>query len=164
MRSAEASAPTSIELDAPSEGEGFLLALVGQDVMSRLRDALIMHGLKPRQYQILGFLAARGPTGQRELGEALKIDQSIVVTMLNPLESSQLIQRRRSGTDRRRHVVSITEAGEHRLALAVQAQHQAEDALFAALSQQQRVQLHRLLATVREANRIEAAEDDECDA
>ncbi|HYM81594.1 MAG TPA: MarR family winged helix-turn-helix transcriptional regulator, partial [Candidatus Limnocylindria bacterium] len=47
---------------------------------------------------------------QRELGETMAIDHSILVTMLNPLEADGLIERKRSGTDRRRHVVTVTPA------------------------------------------------------
>src|SRR4051794_32797083 len=81
---------------------GFLLALHGQDALRRLRDALTEHGLKPRQFQVLDVLADRGPVGQRELGELMAIDHSILVTLLNPLETEALIERRRSGSDRRR--------------------------------------------------------------
>ena len=59
---------------------GFLLALLGQEAMRRLRDALTTHDLKPRQFQILDLLADRGPIGQRELGETMAIDHSILVT------------------------------------------------------------------------------------
>ena len=134
---------------------GFLLALLGQEAMRLLRDALTAHDLKPRQFQILDLLADRGPIGQRELGEVMAIDHSILVTMLNPLEADGLIERKRSCTDRRRHVVTITAAGKRRLASAAQAQLEAEDALFAALTGQQRNQLQELLITLRDTTQTE---------
>jgi DNA-binding MarR family transcriptional regulator len=143
-----------------SSSAGFLLALLGQDAMRRLRDALTTHDLKPRQFQILDLLADRGPIGQRELGETMAIDHSILVTMLNPLEADGLIERKRSGTDRRRHDVTVTPAGKRRLANAAQAQREAEDALFAGLTEQQRDQLQELLIALRETNRTEPADDD----
>jgi DNA-binding MarR family transcriptional regulator len=142
---------------------GFVLALLGQDAMRRLRDALTTHDLKPRQFQILDLLADRGPIGQRELGETMAIDHSILVTMLNPLEADGLIERKRSSTDRRRHVVTVTPAGKRRLANAAQAQREAEDALFAGLTEQQRDQLRELLIALRDANRTEPAADDACE-
>jgi DNA-binding MarR family transcriptional regulator len=141
---------------------GFLLALLGQEAIRRLRDALADHDLKPRQFQILGLLADRGPIGQRELGEAMAIDHSILVTMLNPLEGKSLIERKRSCKDRRRHVVSVTPAGKRRLASAAQAQREAEDALFAGLAAQQREQLRSLLVTLRDTTQAQLA-DDECE-
>ena len=141
---------------------GFLLALLGQDAIRRLRDALTDHDLKPRQFQILDLLADRGPIGQRELGEIMAIDHSILVTMLNPLEADGLIERKRSCTDRRRHDVSITPAGKRRLASAAQAQREAEDALFAGLTEQQRDQLRNLLIALRDTNHTVPADDDDC--
>jgi DNA-binding MarR family transcriptional regulator len=146
-----------------SSSNGFLLALLGQDAMRRLRDALTTHDLKPRQFQILDLLADRGPIGQRELGETMAIDHSILVTMLNPLEADGLIERKRSGTDRRRHDVTVTPAGKRRLANAAQAQREAEDALFAGLTEQQRDQLRELLLALRETTRPAAPADDDCD-
>src|SRR3954453_1408401 len=113
--------------EALGSSSGFLLALLGQDAMRRLRDALTTHDLKPRQFQILDLLADSGPIGQRALGEAMAIDHSILVTMLNPLEHDGLIERKRSDPDRRRHVVSVTPAGKRRLANAARAQREAED-------------------------------------
>ncbi len=139
---------------------GILLSLLGQDTTRRLRDALAVHGLKPRQFRILSLLGARGPIGQRALGEALAMDHSILVTMLNPLEASGLIARKRSSADRRRHVVTITPAGKRRLASAAQAHCDAEDDLFASLTPHQRTQLRSLLVALRTANNTEFADDD----
>jgi DNA-binding MarR family transcriptional regulator len=148
--------------EALGSSTGFMLALMGQDAIRRLRDALTAHDLKPRQFQILDLLADRGPVGQRELGETMAIDHSILVTMLNPLEASGLIKRKRSGTDRRRHVVTITPAGKRRLTSAAQAQREAEDTLFASLTQPQRNQLRHLLIALRDANGTQPAGDDDC--
>jgi DNA-binding MarR family transcriptional regulator len=142
---------------------GFMLALLGQDAMRRLRDALTEHDLKPRQFQILDLLADRGPIGQRELGETMGIAHSILVTMLNPLEADGLVERKRSGTDRRRHVVTVTPAGKRRLASAASAQRDAEDALFAGLTSQQREQLRDLLIALRDANQTEPAAAGDCE-
>lgn len=133
---------------AQDDCPGFLLALLGQESMRRLRDALTAHDLKPRQFQILDLLADRGPIGQRELGQAMAIDHSILVTMLNPLEADGFISRDRDAADRRRHLVSVTPAGRRKLARAAQAQREAEDAMFAALSDGQRAQLREILVTL----------------
>ena len=141
---------------------GFMLALLGQQTTRRLRDALTAHDLKPRQFLILDVLAEQGPIGQREFGETMAIDHSILVTMLNPLEAGGLIERKRSDSDRRRHVVTITPAGKRRLAGAARAQSEAEDALFAGLTEQQRDQLRDLLIALRDANGAEPGDEDDC--
>lgn len=130
---------------------GLLLALLGQDAMRRLRAAHTTVGLSPRQFQLLGLLHDRGPMGQRELGAGMEIDPSVLVTMLNPLEEDGFVTRRRDAADRRRHVVSLTDAGTKRLTEAARAQREAEDALFAGLDPEQREQLRRLLVALRES-------------
>jgi DNA-binding MarR family transcriptional regulator len=155
-----ASRMDSSVLEERGSSAGFLLALLGQQTTRRLRDALTAHDLKPRQFLILDLLAEQGPIGQREFGETLAIDHSILVTMLNPLEADGLIERKRSCSDRRRHVVTITPAGRRRLASAARAQREAEDALFAGLTDEQRDQLRQLLVALRDANGAVPDEDD----
>jgi DNA-binding MarR family transcriptional regulator len=135
---------------------GLLLALLGHDAMRRLRAAHTATGLSPRQFQLLGLLHDHGPLGQRELGEHMGIDPSILVTMLNPLEASGFVTRRREAADRRRHTVLLTDAGTTRLTEAARAQQQAEDALFAGLDTDQREQLRRLLLALRENTNADA--------
>ena len=149
-------------LEELGSSAGFLLALLGQEAMRLLRDALTTHDLKPRQFQILDLLADRGPIGQRELGETMAIDHSILVTMLNPLEADGLVRRERDAADRRRHVVTVTPAGRRRPTNAARAQREAEDALFAGLTEQQRDRLRELLIALRDTNRTGPAAAD-CD-
>lgn len=124
---------------------GLLLALLGQDAMRRLRAAHTAVGVTPRQFQLLGLLHDSGPLGQRELGETMGIDPSILVTMLNPLEESGFVARQRDAGDRRRHIVLLTDAGIAQLTEAARAQREAEDELFAGLDDEQREQLRLLL-------------------
>jgi DNA-binding MarR family transcriptional regulator len=56
----------------------------------------------------LGSVPDQGPMGQRELGETMGTDPSILVTMLKPLEESGFVTRRRDTADRRRHIVLLT--------------------------------------------------------
>ena len=130
---------------------GLLLALLGHHAMRRLREVHTRHELSPRQFQLLGLLGETGPLGQRELGQLMEIDPSILVTLLNPLENGGLLSRRRDPLDRRRHLVTLTARGEHRLAAAVRAQREAEDALFAGLDENQREQLRVLLITLNDS-------------
>ncbi|MDX6649809.1 MAG: hypothetical protein QOJ97_1760, partial [Solirubrobacteraceae bacterium] len=57
---------------------------------------------------------------------------------------------------------TVTPAGKRRLANAAQAQREAEDALFAGLTEQQRDQLRELLIALRDATRPEPPADDDC--
>jgi DNA-binding MarR family transcriptional regulator len=139
------------------------LATAGQDVMRRLRLAFGVHGLKPRQFRMLDVLEDRGPMGQRELGEVLGIDHSILVTLLNPLEDDGLLTRERDPGDRRRHVVSITAAGVERLQAGMVAQRAVEEELLAGFTDDQRAELADVLATIRRrAGASDDAVDDDC--
>src|SRR3954462_15791933 len=137
-------------LDEHRTSPGLLLALLGQEAMHRLRDAHTAHNLKPRQFQLLGLLHDHGGLAQRELVQTMAVDPSIIVTLLNPLEADGLVARERDPADRRRHLVTLTAAGERHLADASAAQKQAEDALFAALDTDQREQLRDLLLALRD--------------
>jgi DNA-binding MarR family transcriptional regulator len=137
-----------------------LLAMLGQQAIHRIRDALIAYGLKPRQLQVLEFLAGQEAVGQRELGEQLSIDHSVLVTMLNPLEADGLIERRRSCTDRRRHNVSITATGRKRQAEASAAIARLEEQILDPLPRQSRQQLGDLLWTLMAAAQ---APPEDCD-
>jgi DNA-binding MarR family transcriptional regulator len=127
-----------------------LLALLGQQAMRRLRATHTEHKLSPRQFHLLGLLHDRGPMTQRELGTLLDVDPSILVTLRNPLEADGYLSRDRDPTDRRRHVVTLSPAGERQLDRAAQAQRDAEDDLFASLTNNQREQLRALLLTLRD--------------
>lgn len=149
-------------LEGRCASPGLLLALLGHYAMRRLREAHTAHELSPRQFQLLGLLHDRGPTGQRELGQAMEIDPSILVTLLNPLEAAGLLSRQRDTVDRRRHLVKLTAKGERRLAAAAEAQRMAEEELFAGLDQDQREQLRVLLVALSDSLSADCADADEC--
>ena len=154
MNESDAARPTAQRAGVLAErlaSPGLLLALLGQDAMRRLRAAHTAVGLSPRQFQLLGLLEDDGPMGQRELGETIGIDPSILVTMLNPLEESGFVTRRRDPADRRRHTVVLTTAGKKQLTKAARAQRDAEDVLFAGLDDEQREQLRQLLLRLRDS-------------
>jgi DNA-binding MarR family transcriptional regulator len=142
-------APPSI-LDEHRTSPGLLLALLGQEAMQRLRAAHTAHDLKPRQFQILGLLHDHGGLAQRELVQEMGVAPSILVTLLNPLEADGLVSRERDPDDRRRHLVTLTPAGEKQLASASRAQKETEDALFASLDDDQREHLRALLLALRD--------------
>src|SRR5829696_251922 len=137
-------------LEEHRSSPGLLLALLGQEAMRRLRAAHTAHDLKPRQFQILGLLHDHGGLAQGELIQEMGVAPSILVTLLNPLEADGLVTRERDPGDRRRHLVTLTAAGERHLVSASRAQKEAEDALFASLDERQREELGALLIALRD--------------
>jgi DNA-binding MarR family transcriptional regulator len=142
-------APASI-LDEHRSRPGLLLALLGQEAMRRLRAAHTAHNLKPRQFQVLGLLHDHGGLAQRELIQEMNVDPSILVTLLNPLEADGLVSRERDPADRRRHLVTLTAAGERALVSASRAQKETEETLFASLDDEQRQTLGAMLIALRD--------------
>ncbi len=147
-------------LEERATSAGLLLALLGQQAMTRLRTAHTEHGLSPRQFHLLGLLHDHGALSQRDLGTLMGVDPSIVVGLLNPLEAEGYLSRERESADRRRHVVTLTRAGEKKLEQSAQAQRQAEQELLASLSANERDQLRQLLLTLR--NRLLPEHLDSC--
>src|SRR3954467_9422452 len=98
-------------IEERATSEGLLLALLGQHAMRRLRAAHTDHNLSPRQFHLLGLLHDHRAMTQRELGTRRGGDPSILVTLLNPLETEGHLTRQRDTADRRRHVVTLSPTG-----------------------------------------------------
>ncbi|MEU8525516.1 MULTISPECIES: MarR family winged helix-turn-helix transcriptional regulator [Streptomyces] len=131
----------------PSDRLGFLLSFRGELTGARIRTALGVAGLHPRNAMTLMQLAP-GAMSQRDLAAVLEVDPSQLVAILNELEGSGLAERRRDPADRRRHIVEITEAGEAALERVDSAVSEAERELFANLTSEEQDVLRRLLDRV----------------
>lgn len=132
----------------PMERLGFLLAQHGAITDARLRRALGVTGLTPRQAMTLMYLDP-GPVTQQALIEMLGVDPSVVVGILNDLERGELVHRRRDPADRRRHIVEIRPAGSQALRTMQVALAEVESELCADLSVQERILLRDLLGRLR---------------
>jgi len=102
-------------------------------------------GLRPRHVIALRLLSEDGPASQHGLGEALRLDPSNVVGLLNELEERELITRRRDPADRRRHIVEMSARGEEELCRAYTRIRLVEDDLLSALSAEEKATLYHLL-------------------
>jgi MarR family transcriptional regulator, lower aerobic nicotinate degradation pathway regulator len=111
----------------------------------RSESALEPLGLRARHLIALTVLRDHGPSTQQALSTTLQIDRTNLVGLLNELEAGELISRRRSSEDRRRHIVELTDTGAHRLAEAEFTLAAAEDDVLNALDHQQREALYHLL-------------------
>jgi DNA-binding MarR family transcriptional regulator len=134
---------------APRPLTALLLIGVGRECERRVRAALAARDLKPRHVYVLDVLEREGPVGQRELGEMLDVDHSLLVTVLNPLESEGFIERRRSDQDRRRHHVLITTAGRRLLKQALSTIESVQADFLQSLDKTSEEELRQALETVR---------------
>ena len=108
-------------------------------------NAMAPGDLRPRHLIALKLLNEQGPTSQQGLADALSLDPSNVVGLLNELEDRELITRRRDPADRRRHIVELSGLGEGELNLAYARLGCVEDELLKSLSSEERATLYHLL-------------------
>src|ERR1700687_3699945 len=102
-------------------------------------------GLRTRHLIALKLLCDQGPANQQDLEDALSLDPSNVVGLLNELEERELITRRRDRNDRRRHIVELSPLGQDELTLAYTRLSSVEDDLLSALSADERDTFYNLL-------------------
>jgi len=134
-----------------------LLAKLGRWAGKQFAGALGPIGLKQRHLGTLLELRA-GPLGQQALGDALGIDAAQLVGLLNDLEAEQLVYRRRDPSDRRRHIVEISDLGRARLATTDRAMAEIDAKLMTGLTPEQHSQFVTLLRFVAE----HGGYDEEC--
>jgi DNA-binding MarR family transcriptional regulator len=131
----------------PSGATGLVLLIVRLSRMAgyRLGQALAAMEMRTHEFAVLNHLAEAGPISQQELGQALRINPSNLVGLLDLLEDDGLLVRARDPHDRRRHLVQLTSAGRKRLAGAWRAAEQAEEDLLSPLSPAERDDLRETL-------------------
>ena len=108
-------------------------------------------GMNVKQVSMLVMLRDQGELPQTSLCDMMGTTQNTVVTWLNELEDRGLVARLRDPDDRRKHNVTITEAGAVALERAETELRRLEDETLVGLSIDERTQLRRLLAKALDA-------------
>jgi len=124
----------------------FLLARLGMAVKMRAFDEFEQAGFSPYHHSVLALLDEGARDTQSAIADALQLNRSQLVGLLDALEERQLIERRADPNDRRRHVVALTPAGRLALERADRALESVEDDVLAALSPAERATLRGLLS------------------
>ena len=137
-----------MELSTTASGTITLLTRLTKVIHRRTPEELL--GMRLRQFIVLSYLAERGRVSQQELGDALCMDANNLVLLLNETEAAGFVQRRRVPSDRRRHIVEITDDGRAAFTHAQKAREAIEDDVLGALDADEREALHRLLAKALE--------------
>jgi MarR family transcriptional regulator, transcriptional regulator for hemolysin len=151
---------TEAKAKARSTRSTVLIAHLARRVNHRLETDLGgAPGLRQRQLVALTFLRDHGPAPQQAMAEALSIDPSNVVLLLNELEQAGLATRRRDPTDRRRHIVEIAPAGEQALRKVGRVLDGIEDDVLGSLTAAQRGDLHELLDQALDGQLLECVVD-----
>lgn len=102
-------------------------------------------GARGYHYRLLRSLTDEGPASQAALGRRTGIYLSDLVGALNELETAGFVRRSPDPADKRRNVVSVTEAGRERVTELGERALAIQDELLAPLSAAEREQLTGML-------------------
>src|SRR5215203_4020214 len=138
-----ASSPTTD--DPVSEFAGQLFFRLWRVSHTRTAEALEPLGLTTALFALLNVLGTREGAIQQELGAAMGIDPSTMVSIIDQLEAAGLARRRPRPTDRRAREVVITPKGRRALERARELAMQVEAEVLGGLSGAERRQLLALL-------------------
>ena len=105
-------------------------------------------GFRPGCIGVLGVVAAREPVSQREVSEALLLDPSDLVTLVDILERAGLVERRRDPADRRRYALEVTPRGQLAVVRLREISQETNEELLAPLDERERAQLAELISRV----------------
>jgi len=133
------------ELDSST---AFLLARVGIAVKTQVMDELERAGCGVYEYAVLATLSEGAQETQAAIADALSLDRSQLVHVLDDLEEVGLIERKRDPNDRRRHTVSITAEGKSRLVTLRSTVKRIEQSVLEPLDEKTRKALHEALHRV----------------
>ena len=123
----------------------FLMKRLGFAVKEQSMAAYEQAGLSPYHHGILAVLDEGSRETQATIADALAVDPSRLVSLLDSLEERELIVRQRDPHDRRRHVVSITGAGKRQLARLRAIAKELDEEFLAPLDAESRETFHKLL-------------------
>jgi len=112
---------------------------------TRVAEALESIGLTPALFGLLNVLGAREGAIQQELGTAMGIDPSTMVSLIDQLEAAGLAKRRPRPTDRRAREIVITAKGRRALERGRAMAAQVEDEVLRGLTAGERRELLTLL-------------------
>jgi DNA-binding MarR family transcriptional regulator len=142
--------PSSVEAPV-TEFAGQLLFRLWRASHTHAADGLATVGLTPALFALLNVIGAREGAIQQELGAAMGIDRTTMVSLVDQLERAGLGKRRPSAKDRRAREVVITPKGRRLLERARRLTAQAEDDVLAGLTGAERGELLALLRRALES-------------
>jgi DNA-binding MarR family transcriptional regulator len=123
----------------------YRLWLLANRVALGAERTLARHGLTLPQWRVLAVLARHAPTGAADLAKRIALDKAAISRVLGQLVALGLVARAPHGEDRRREVLSLTDAGERRHARIVPLSRARQTRLLGAVAPRDRAALDRAL-------------------
>jgi DNA-binding MarR family transcriptional regulator len=130
---------------------GFRLRRLQNQLARNFANATADRNLRSGLFSSLAIIAANPGISQNELANEVGLDKSVTVLIVDDLESRGLAVRKRSESDRRRHSLFVTAAGEVYLDEMFGLLEQTEESVLKQLSPRELQQLRRLLDRMYEA-------------
>lgn len=136
----------------PLDGTEFLLARLHRELRDHTERQLCDAGFSLRTHWILECITHDARPSQQDVSNALSIDRSDMVRIIDDLEDRGLLTRTRDKKDRRRHTLALTDTGDAARSLCRGIVDDALVTVLAPLSRKERATLQQLtrkaLATV----------------
>jgi DNA-binding MarR family transcriptional regulator len=148
----ETSRPVQLVARELANSSGYLLARLGLAFKLQATERAEASGFELYDYSVLAILGEGSRETQATIADALTLDPSRLVALLDSLEARDLVVRARDPHDRRRHVVSITSNGRKELARVRAIINQLEDEFFAPLDPANREVLQTMLGALATQN------------
>ncbi|GAA4153611.1 MarR family winged helix-turn-helix transcriptional regulator [Actinomadura keratinilytica] len=144
-----ATPPAASPYDPLLRGPAYLVAelmkLIRREAAGTLPGA---ERMRPPAVLVLACVAAEGGLSQRQVSERLRMDPADVVSLVDILEESGYLERRRDPADRRRYRLDATEDGRLFLSRRREASRRLNQRLFAPLSPQELEQFTDMIVRV----------------
>ncbi|MEU8223024.1 MarR family winged helix-turn-helix transcriptional regulator [Kribbella sp. NPDC048915] len=125
-----------------------LLGMTAAQTQRVAADALRAVGAHKDHYVVLAALAEFGPASQAAIAGRARVYKSDLVAVLNELSAGGWIRRAPDPSDKRRNIITITPAGQRRLAELDDILASANAHITAPLSAADRTQLFTLLTRI----------------
>lgn len=142
--------------DEPAEADRHLSAFIGYAmkralsiVQADFARTLAEYDLRAVSFSALSIIVGEPGLTQTQLADALQIERSNLVTIIDQLAARNLIIRAPVAQDRRRHALMPTTAGKQLAAAAQASIADHERRLFACLTEAERAELQRILRKFR---------------
>ncbi|AEF38763.1 MarR family winged helix-turn-helix transcriptional regulator [Hoyosella subflava] len=140
--------PKSLNLSESSlTSADFLIACLHRVVRENVERPLTDAGFSLRTHWILSCLSHQ-PLSQQQVCNALAIDRSDMVRIVDELEQRGLLTRARDKKDRRKHTLTLTESGQAAYEQSGAIVESAIDSVFRALTKKEKQTFHRLALKV----------------
>jgi DNA-binding MarR family transcriptional regulator len=123
----------------------FRLGTLGAIASDQFAAVIKEFGLKPKHAGVMTVLSLESAASQQDLAARMGVAPSLVVSLVDHLESLRAVRRVRDLADRRRQVLTLTDHGRELLARCAEAARALDEELAAGLTTNQRASLHRAL-------------------